>query len=82
MQITLGPSASASSLGPDRGVPRTAAGRKAGPEMEDFRAVPPARRVSEGLEGQKFIAPGGDPTNPSSEMARSSHNELESMARC
>lgn len=49
--------------------------------MEDFRAVPPAMRVREGLGRQKFVAPGGDPTNPSSEMTRPSHNKLHSLAR-
>lgn len=49
--------------------------------MEDFRAVPPARRAREVIEMQKLVAPGGGPTNPSSEMTRPSHNKVESLAR-
>lgn len=50
--------------------------------MEDFRAVPPARRAREEIEKQELVAPGGGPTNPSSEMTRPSHNKVESLARC
>lgn len=49
--------------------------------MEDFRAVPPARRAREEVEKLKLVAPGGGPTNPSSEMTRPSHNKVESLAR-
>lgn len=50
--------------------------------MEGFRAVSPARRMSEGIEKQKLVAPGGGPTNPSSEVTRPSHIKVDSLARC
>lgn len=50
--------------------------------MEDFREVPPSRRTREGIEKQELVAPGGGPTNPSSEVTRPSHNKVESLARC
>lgn len=84
MGTLLGPSASARLWAPIALVPRSAAGRKTGAEVESFRAVPPAMRVTEGVKKQKLVARGGGPTNPSSEMARlsgPSHNKVESLAR-
>lgn len=66
--VALGPSAPTDLWSPIVWFTRTAAGRKAGAEKENFRAVPPARRGSEEIEMHKLVASGGGPTNPSSEM--------------